>query len=106
MGLSIHTVTFDCKRPSRLARFWADALGYHLRPYDEEEIKRLKDLGIHDVADDPSVAVDPPAGGPTLFFTRVPEPKTTKNRVHLDLTPDTGMNEEAERLVDGVRGAR
>jgi hypothetical protein len=36
---------------------------------------------------------------PTLFFTRVPEPKTTKNRVHLDLAPDTGMNEEVERLV-------
>jgi hypothetical protein len=99
MALTIHSITFDCSRPSVLAAFWAQAIGYKMRPYDEAEIQRLKDRGIHDVADDPSVAVDAPGHGPTLFFTRVPEPKSVKNRVHLDLSPDTDMEEEVDRLV-------
>jgi Glyoxalase-like domain len=99
---SIHSVTFDCARPAALARFWAAALdGYTVRPYDDEEIRRLRERGILDVEDDPSVAVDPSgsAGGPTLFFTRVPEGKAGKNRVHLDLRPAGRMEDEVTRLL-------
>ena len=99
MPASIKSITFDCERPAPLARFWAAALGYELRLYDDEERARLRAMGIDDVEDDPSVAIDPPGGsGPTMFFTKVPEPKTVKNRVHLDLNPGSSMEDEVERL--------
>jgi Glyoxalase-like domain len=93
-------VVFDCRHPAPLARFWAAALdGYRVAPYDDAELARLAALGVDDPEDDPSVLVEPSAGtGPRLWFTRVPEPKTGKNRVHLDLrAPD--VEAEVERLV-------
>jgi hypothetical protein len=83
-----HSIVFDCARPSALARFWAVALGYAVRPYDQEEIDRLAVLG-YTIEDDPAVVIDPPAEGPeipTVWFTRIPEGKVVKNRVHLDIT--------------------
>ncbi|HEY7876558.1 MAG TPA: VOC family protein [Actinomycetota bacterium] len=99
MSASIRSITFDCSRPAPLARFWAAALGYEVRPYDDAERARLRALGIDDVEDDPSVAIDPPGGdGPTMFFAKVPERKAVKNRVHLDLRPSGGMEDEVRRL--------
>ncbi|MHA6621863.1 VOC family protein [Pseudonocardia sp. DLS-67] len=97
---AVGDVVFDCRHPASLARFWAAALdGYRVAPYGEAELTRLLTMGVDDPEDDPSVLVEPLAGsGPRLFFTRVPEPKTVKNRVHLDLrTADVAA--EAERLV-------
>lgn len=97
---SIHSITIDCERPARLARFWAATLGYRFRPYDDAERARLRAMGIDDVEDDPSVAIDPSDGvGPTMFFTKVPEPKSVKNRIHLDLRPAGRMDDEVERLT-------
>jgi len=70
----LHSIVFDCARPAALARFWAAALGYAVRPYDQEEIDRLAALG-YTVEDDPSVVIDPPGEGPAVWFTRVPEAK-------------------------------
>ena len=98
-------LVFDCRHPASLARFWAAALdGYRVAPYDEAELDRLRAMGVDDPEDDPSVLVEPGSGGgPRLWFTRVPEPKTVKNRVHLDLrAPD--VDAEAARLV--ALGAR
>jgi hypothetical protein len=93
-------VVFDCRHPASLARFWAAALdGYRVAPYDEAELARLRAMGVDDPEDDPSVLVEPTAGsGPRLWFTRVPEPKTVKNRVHLDLRA-ADVAAEAQRLV-------
>jgi hypothetical protein len=106
MPSAVHSVVFDCARPSQLAAFWAAALGgYAQRPYDAAEIARLRALGVEDLADDPTVVLDPAdAGRPTIFFVRVPEPKTAKNRVHLDLRPDGPMEAEVARLL--ALGAR
>ena len=98
-------VVFDCTHPASLARFWAAAIdGYRVAPYDEAELARLREMGVDDPEDDPSVLVEPESGvGPRLWFTRVPEPKTVKNRVHLDLrAPD--VDAEVARLV--ALGAR
>ncbi|MCC7370413.1 MAG: VOC family protein [Chloroflexi bacterium] len=96
----LYSVDFDCERPSRLARFWADALGYVMRPYDDAEIERLRAKGIDDIADDPIVVIDPPTvGAPPFFFIKVPEPKTTKNRLHLDILAETSLEAEVRRLV-------
>jgi hypothetical protein len=87
----------DCRHPASLARFWAAALdGHAVAPYDEEELDRLRAQGVLDPEDDPTVLVEGPPGAPSLFFQRVPEPKTAKNRMHLDLAAQEG---ESERLL-------
>ncbi|GID26847.1 VOC family protein [Paractinoplanes brasiliensis] len=65
------TLGGDASDPHRLAAFWAQALGY------------LPEEGY----DDPDGAsiVDPVGRGPAISFLRVPEVKTTKNRVHIDI---------------------
>jgi predicted enzyme related to lactoylglutathione lyase len=70
--LTFSSVTIDCADCRSLARFWHDALGWTLA-YD---------------ADDGAYLENPLAGGPGLFLQPVPEPKTTKNRAHMDLTAD------------------
>ncbi|MGP4110660.1 VOC family protein [Streptomyces sp. 4N509B] len=85
----LHDIVVDSAHPASIARFWADALeGYAVAPYDAAELARLRAFGIEDPEDDPTVLVEPQGprnGGPRLWFQRVPEPKTGKNRLHLDL---------------------
>ncbi len=84
---SLRDIVVDSERPSAVAQFWAEALDdYRIAPYDAADLERLRQLGITDVADDPSVLVEPITGiGPRLFFQLVPETKIVKNRLHLDL---------------------
>jgi Glyoxalase-like domain len=93
---TLREIVFDCEHPSELARFWAGALdGYDVRDYDSAEIERLAGLGLTPETD-PTVAVDGP--GPILFFQQVPEHKTMKNRVHIDVEA-ASRPEEVARLV-------
>ncbi len=77
MTLRIQSVTVDTADPSKTADFWQAALGWR-RTFE---------------ADD-EVVLEPPAGspedgvGPDLVFVPVPEGKTVKNRLHLDLRPE------------------
>ncbi len=82
MTLSVDTLTIDCHDPKLLADFWCAALGYRLDEIDEED------------------AIVRPAAGPgwTLLFQIVPEGKSVKNRLHLDLRPAGSMAEEVARL--------
>jgi Glyoxalase-like domain len=84
---TIRDVIFDSRHPASIARFWAAAIDdYRVAPYDDAELARLRDVGINDPEDDPAVLVEPVMGrGPRLFFQLVPESRTAKNRVHLDL---------------------
>jgi hypothetical protein len=85
----LRDVVIDCRRPARLARFWSGALeDYEVAPYDDAEIDRLRKLGVEDPEEDPTVLVDCRGPGPRLWFQSVPEAKTVKNRVHLDLGCD------------------
>jgi Glyoxalase-like domain len=99
-------VVFDCADPSRLARFWAEALGYKLDDppagYQRWE-DWLRDQGIPEERwNDASAAVDPDGAGPRIYFQRVPEPKTVKNRVHLDLDVSGGASVPIERRREQV----
>ena len=96
----IGDVVFDCRHPASLARFWAKALdGYEVAPYDDAELDRLRELGINDPEDDPTVLVEAsPVLAPRLFFQLVPESKLVKNRVHLDLTC-SDVSAEVDRLT-------
>ncbi len=109
-------VTFDCGDPAALAEFWAAALRYVLQPppegFDSWDAA-LAAWGIpEDQRNERSAVVDPDGAGPRVFFQRVPEGKTAKNRVHLDVRAAPGLEGEArmaeiesasERLV--ARGA-
>jgi len=73
----------DCTDPEPLAHFWSEALGY----------TNVGSAGSY-------VALYPRQGnGPKLLLQRVTEPKTSKNRMHLDIeVPD--IEREAQRLLD------
>jgi hypothetical protein len=103
-------VTFDCAEPDRLARFWADALGYRM-PDPPSGFATwdafLDSIGVpEDQRDSASAVEDPEGTGPRLFFQRVPESKTVKNRVHLDLRvgggPRTPLAERRQRIDAAV----
>jgi hypothetical protein len=89
-------IVFDCRRAAPLARFWASVLdGYVVSPYDDAEIQRLAAMG-RTPETDPTVMVEGP--GPRLCFQEVDEAKTTKNRVHLDISV-ADRQAEVERLL-------
>jgi hypothetical protein len=84
---SVHLISFDCADPYALAGFWAEVLGRSRHPQDHP-------------GDPEAVLPAPDAGGPNLYFQRVPEPKTVKNRVHLCLRPtDRTRDDEVGRLL-------
>jgi predicted enzyme related to lactoylglutathione lyase len=79
----IHGVVVDCADPARLASFWKAVLGWEYRANKPEE---------------GWVSLQAPDGnGPALSFGTVPEGKTVKNRVHLDIRPTVAEGWEAER---------
>ncbi len=84
MGSLVRHVTIDCADPYRLASFWASVLGGAVSDDDKPG--------------DPEVLVDSAGGG--LLFIAVPEAKSVKNRVHLDLQPqDRTRDAEVERVL-------
>jgi len=77
-------VTIDCSDAYALAGFWAQVLDSKISDDDRPG--------------DPEALVDTPGGG--LLFIQVPEKKSVKNRIHLDLQPqDRTRDEEVERLL-------
>ena len=95
----LYDIVIDSRHPASIARFWAAVLDdYRVAPYDEAELARLRDAGILDTEDDPSVLVEAHGTLPRFFFQLVAEPKTVKNRVHLDLRCDR-LADEVERLT-------
>ncbi|MEZ0074060.1 VOC family protein [Planotetraspora sp. GP83] len=89
--IEIHTITIDSAQPYELAQWWSAALGWPLVDSEPE---------------DDEVMLDRPDGPPHLLFIRVPEGKSGKNRVHLDVWPAEGLtrDEEVDRLL--ALGAR
>src|SRR4029077_8850953 len=85
----VHLVV-DAAEPARLARFWAGALGWGVGP---EEAGGVGWGASGFSYPDPSAL--------PLVFVPVPEPKTEKNRVHLDLATDSAAHQaaEGERLL-------
>lgn len=112
-------VVIDCAAPASLAPFWAEALHYQLAPPPPgfaDWPAFLASQGVPEQEWNSASAIEDPAGvGPRVFLQRVPEPKTVKNRLHLDLHVAGGpsvpvdererrIHEEAARLV--ALGAR
>lgn len=93
MTLRIQCLCIEAVEPGSVASFWQQALGWR-RTYDEPD----------------EVVLEPPAGSPEdgvlpdLLFLRVPEAKTVKNRLHLDLRP-ADQSAETARL-EGLGAVR
>jgi glyoxalase superfamily protein len=87
MSVRLQNVSVDSLEPSRLAAFWAEALGWRVTSDDGEE-----------------VVLEPPAGSrdegivPDLVFIVAPDGHAVKNRVHVDLRPDDQLA-EVQRLI-------
>ena len=88
MALRIETVTIDARDPVALARFWSAALGWEQRE-DEDG-----DVWVEPGSRHPDYGSSRP-----LLFLDVPESKSIKNRIHLDLRPDDQAL-EVERLEE------
>ena len=97
-------VTMDAASPRALGVFWCEVLGYIEQPppegFDNWE-DALDAFGIDRTDPDKAYAiVDPDSEGPRVFFLKVPEGKSAKNRVHLDVSVDPeAMRDRAEELV-------
>jgi glyoxalase superfamily protein len=83
MASKFTELAVDCADPRRVAEFWAAVLDYKMTEENDDE-----------------VYIEGPEGsGPGLVFVKVPEGKSVKNRVHIDVNPsDRDQGEEVERL--------
>lgn len=117
-------LVIDAADPHAQAEFWADALGYDIED-NAAFIERLLELGALPAAatvdfhgrrafrdliavrhpDDPYDEEKGTGLGRRLLFQRVPEPKTVKNRLHLDFRPDDHEAEVTRFLALGARHA-
>jgi len=109
-------IAVDATRPHVLAGWWAAALGWTVEVQDAEFIRRMIAEGYATEADTTThngalawkdgAAIRHPAGPggeqrSRIFFQQVPESKTVKNRIHLDIQVGPGQVEaEAARLTD------
>lgn len=111
-------VVIDSEDPHVLADWWAETLGWHVEPQDEGFIRSMVEQGQASEDDTRQyrgalvwrvgAAIRPVPDAapedPRILFQAVPEAKTVKNRVHLDLRlGDDDAEAVRERLV--ARGA-
>jgi hypothetical protein len=108
-------LVIDCANPDRLARFWVSALGYVFEPAPDgfaswDDYWRDFGLPEEDLGLGEDRISDPEGCGPRICFMQVPEGKTIKNRLHLDInasgigkppleTRKRNIHAEAERLA-------
>ena len=111
-------VTLDCADPHTLADWWAETLGWEVEPSDEAFIRQMVSAGYATESETKryegvlvwreGAAIRHPEGlerAPRLLFQLVPEPKSVKNRMHLDLRIGT---DDVETVTAGLvaRGAK
>jgi predicted enzyme related to lactoylglutathione lyase len=92
MGIRIQCLCIDAQDPAKVASFWQSALGWR-RTFEKDD----------------EIVLEPPAGSPEdgvapdLLFLKVPEGKSVKNRLHLDLRPEDQAAEVARLEALGAR---
>jgi len=83
MPTSLLAIVVDCHNSLAQANFWAKALDHQVSERNANEYE----------------VSSPSSGGTPLYFMNVPEPKTMKNRLHVDITTDGTIDDEVARLV-------
>jgi hypothetical protein len=105
-------VVVDCTSPHDLADWWAEVLGWRVEPQDEAFIRRMIEAGAAAEADTTrhrgalvwragAAITSPDPGPPRVLFQSVPEAKTVKNRVHLDVR--VGADQQAAEVARLLR---
>ena len=102
-----YQLVIDCADPEPLARFWAEALHYVLAPpptgFDTWD-DFYRSIGVPDdelgIGDDR--IVDPRGEGPQIWFQVVPEKKSIKNRLHIDVRASEGRDTPLEARRERV----
>lgn len=94
------TFTFDCNDVPVMAGFWRLALGYVDSPppdgWNSWE-DWLRDLEVpEDEWDDGAGLADPDGALPSMSILKVPEGKSAKNRLHIDLHVSGGRRVDAD----------
>jgi len=93
MAVKVAAITVDCHDALVVARFWSAALD---RPIDPKPTSDFAAIGLAEHRDTRGWRL---GDDPTWLFAKVPEPKTAKNRMHVDLAaPDPEA--EVARLVE------
>ena len=97
-------VTLDSADPVTHSAFWAEALHYIPQPPPAEFESSDAALDAWGVPAEERTSraalIDPDGKGPRLYFQQVPEPKTAKNRVHLDVRAAPGLR--AQERADAL----
>ncbi|QNE18595.1 VOC family protein [Kribbella qitaiheensis] len=101
------TMTIDCTDPAAQAAFWCLALGYREadppRGWDSWEAW-LTDQGVpEDEWNDGANVSDPEGVLPSISFLKVPERRTVKNRLHLDLQVSGGRDQPSDVREQRIR---
>jgi hypothetical protein len=92
-----YQLVIDCADPDRLARFWAAALSYEFEPPPDgfatwDDYWREVGVPEDELGIGVDCIVDPAGGGPRIWFQVVPDIKTIKNRLHLDVHAGGGRS--------------
>ena len=83
MAMSLLAIVVDCRDSLSQADWWAAVLGHQVSERNAHEYE-----------------VSAPSSGRTpLYFMNVPEPKTVKDRLHIDITTDESLEDGVARLV-------
>lgn len=88
MGLRLEQILVDAVDPIALGQWWSELLGWPAEVDDDGEVELLPPPGV---------------AATSLLFEKVPERKTIKNRLHLDLRPDDQAAEVARAEAMGAR---
>jgi len=101
------TMTIDCADPALVARFWCTALGYveadPPKGWDSWHAFLTDQNVPEDEWNDCAGISDPNGELPGLSFLKVPEPRTVKNRLHLDLQVSGGRSEPQHLREQRIR---
>ena len=108
-------VVVDCADPHALADWWAEAIGWDVEPSNEDFIRKMIAEGYATEAEtkthhgvlvwrEGQAIRHPDGSGKRILFQLVPEPKTVKNRVHLDIRigPEKVESETARLVAAGA----
>jgi catechol 2,3-dioxygenase-like lactoylglutathione lyase family enzyme len=101
MSIRWYSVVVDCKDIKAQSRWWAEALGWRVAFEADDEVAVVPPHALDETRGIPVLEQSP-----GLVFVSVPEGKTIKNRLHIDVAPPAGGDQEAEVRRLEALGAR
>jgi catechol 2,3-dioxygenase-like lactoylglutathione lyase family enzyme len=101
MSIRWYSVVVDCRDVAAQSRWWAEALDWRVAYEADNEVVLVPPRTL-----EPTRDIPPMERGPGLIFVPVPEGKTVKNRLHIDLAPSPDAGQEAEVRRLEALGAR